>query len=49
MTYLKMCYTTERGKRTLWFEYIPMDEIVMADVQFIKNKTLLKEELYILT
>ena len=38
------CYTTERGKRTLWFEYIPMDKIVMADVQFTKNKRLLKED-----
>ena len=43
ITYLRMCYTTERGKRTLWFEYIPMDEIVTADVQFTKNR-LLKED-----
>ena len=38
------CYTTQRGKRTLWFEYIPMDKIVLADVQFTKNKRLLKED-----
>ena len=25
-------------KRTLWLEYIPMDEIVMADVQFTRIK-----------
>ena len=30
------CYTTQSGKRTLWLEYIPMDEIVMADVQFTR-------------